>query len=140
MPRASWASNSRNEYWIDVRLGGKPRLVLVDTGLINRQGVVGFSIDATEYDRIKQAGGFRGFKTHRRLVANGQIVSTQSGSLDAQLISPQTRQPVGPLVHVYVYRGAPGVPDRVGVAFFHMLKGCKVVWDLDQRCWHIDCP
>src|SRR5258708_1764010 len=140
MPSASWHANAHNEYWIDVLLGGQPMQVLIDTGLIDRHGVVGFSIDASDYDRISQAGGFRAFKIHRRLMANGQIGTTESGSLDAQLISPQTQQPVGPVVDVYVYRGALGVPDRVGLAFFHHLKGCKVSWDLDQRLWQIDCP
>jgi hypothetical protein len=140
MPRASWTANHRNEYWIDVLLGGSAMEFLIDTGLIDSHGVVGFSIDAAEYDRVKNAGGFSDHQKHIRLMANGQIGQTESGALKAQLISPQSKSMIGPVVDVYVYRGAPGVPDRVGLAFFHLLKGCAVVWDLDQRLWQIDCP
>ena len=59
---------------------------------------------------------------------------------NVQLIDPQSQNAVGPMVHVYVYRGAAGVPDRVGIAFFHLLKGCKVLWDLVQRSWCIEYP
>jgi hypothetical protein len=34
----------------------------------------------------------------------------------------------------------PGIPDRVGMAFFHRLNGCKVIWDLDKREWCIEYP
>jgi len=140
MPTTSWNANPRGEYWIDVSLGGQHFSVLIDTGLIDSRGQVGFSIDPTLYDRIKQAGGFRSHQSHSRLTASGQISVTESGSLDAQLLSPPSRIPVGPVVDIYVFRGAAGVPDRVGVAFFHLLRGCNVTWDLDQRLWTINCP
>jgi hypothetical protein len=92
------------------------------------------------YDTIKRAGGFINHQMHTRLTADGQISLTESGSLDAQLICPQTGNLVGPIVHVYVFRGVPGVPNRAGLAFFHLLKGCKVVWDLDPRLWCIEYP
>jgi hypothetical protein len=41
---------------------------------------------------------------------------------------------------VYVIRGKPGVPDRVGVVFFHRLKGCRVLWDLDAQSWCVEYP
>ena len=140
MPYVSWTANPGLEYWIDVQLAGQPFTVLIDTGLIDRLGEVGFSINASDYDAIKNVGGFRKHQIHPRLTADGSFLITESGSLEAQLVSPQTQSPVGPVVHIYVYRGIPGVPDRVGLAFFHQLKGCKVLWDLDQRTWRIDCP
>jgi hypothetical protein len=140
MPQAPWNATPRGEYWIDVSLGGRPLEVLVDTGLIDAKGQVGFSIELALYDSIKNAGGFAHHQMHARLTADGQITLTESGSLHAQLICPQTQNPVGPIVHVFVFRGAAGVPDRVGLAFFHLLKGCKVLWDLDQRSWCVEYP
>jgi len=140
MPQASWNATPPGEYWIDVSLGGRPLQVLIDTGLIDARGEVGFSVEESLYDSIKRSGGFLHHRTHLRLTATGQISPTESGSLDAQLISPQTQSPVGPLVHVFVYRGARRVPNRVGVAFFHRLTGCKVIWDLDQRSWSVEYP
>jgi DNA-binding GntR family transcriptional regulator len=140
MPSVRWIANSRGEYWIEVNLGGRPLQVLVDSGLIDGKGQVGFSVDESLYDDIKQASGFMSHQKHARLTADGQILLTESGSLDAQLMSAQTQTPVGPVVHVYVYRGVAGFPHRVGVAFIHLLKGCKVFWDLDQREWRVDYP
>ena len=140
MPQACWNATSRGEYWIYVSLGGQPIEVLIDTGLIDAKGEVGFSIEPGLYDNIKKAGGFRGHQRHARLTADGKITITESGSLDAQLICPQTQNPDGPIVHVFVFRGVAGVPDRVGMAFFHLLKGCKVLWDLDQRSWCVEYP
>lgn len=140
MPQAMWSATFRGEYWIDVDLGGHALKVLIDSGLIDSRGQVGFSVDETLYDSIKQAGGFLNHQMHTRLAADGQISLTESGSLNAQLICPQKGNLVGPIVHVYVFRGVLGVPNRVGLAFFHLLKGCKVLWDLDQRSWCIEYP
>jgi hypothetical protein len=140
MPHVQWSANPRGEYWIDVNLGGHPLQVFIDTGLIDARGQVGFSIDEALYDNMKQAGGFTSHQMHARLTADGQISLTESGSLEAQLLSPQTGSPVGPIVPVSVYRGASGVPNRVGLVFFHLLKGCKVLWALDPRDWRIEYP
>lgn len=140
MPQVSWIASPRGEYWIDVSLGGHPLKVLVDSGLIDSRGQVGFSVEEALYDRLKHSGGFKNHQLHARLTATGQITLTESGSLDAQLICPQSHSQVGPIVHVHVFRGAPGVPNRAGLAFFHRLKGCRVLWDLDQRLWAIEYP
>jgi hypothetical protein len=140
MPSVSWNANAQAEYWIDVALNGQRLEVLVDTGLLDALGQVGFSVDAATYDSFKHLGRFHSFQVHRRLSADGTLALTESGSLDAQLYCVQTQISVGPIVSIRVLRGAPGVPDRVGVAFFHQLKGCTVVWDLDQRTWRIEYP
>ena len=106
MPQASWNANPGGEYWIDVRLGSHPMQVLIDTGLIDVNGEVGFSADDSIYDAIKRSGGLRRYRKHARMMADGQIRVTESGLLDAQLISPQSQTPVGPIVRVRVYRGA----------------------------------
>jgi hypothetical protein len=139
MPQACWIATPRGEYWIDVSLGGQPLQVFVDTGLVDAKGQVGFSVEETLYDSIKKAGGFRSHQMHARLTADGNISMTESGLLDAQLVWPSPN-PAGPVVSVYIFRGALGVPNRVGMAFFHRLKGCKVLWDLDQRSWPIEYP
>ena len=123
MAHVGWYATPRGEYWIEVRLGSHSLQVLVDTGLIDARGQVGFSVDESLYDHLKQAGEFHSHQMHARLNANGQIALTESGSLDAQLICPTTRNPVGPVAHVAVFRGATGVPDRVGLVFFHLLRG-----------------
>ena len=137
MPQLCWYVSAHGEYWIDVSLAGRPFKVLVDTGLINVAGKVGFSIDEFQYDAMKNSGCFGRHLNHTRLMANGQIARSESGSLRAQLICPQTGVGMGPVVEVFAYRGVAGVPNRVGLTFFHLLKGCKVLWDLDQRSWCI---
>src|SRR5262249_21670481 len=67
MPHVRWSANPRGEYWIDVYLGGRPLQVLIDSGLIDGRGQVGFSIDEALYDNIKQAGGFANHQMHARL-------------------------------------------------------------------------
>jgi hypothetical protein len=140
MPQVSWSATPSEEYWIDVSLGGHHLQVLIDTGFIDPRGQVGFSVDESLYDSIKQSGGFRNYQAYSRVTADGQMSRTESGSLDAQLIAPQTRIRVGPVVHVSVLRGVSGVPNRVGTAFFHRLAGCKVIWDLDKRTWSVEYP
>jgi hypothetical protein len=140
MPQVSWSATPAGEYLIDVNLGGRPLQVLIDTGFIDPRGQVGFSVDESLYDNIKQSGGFRSHQAYSRVTADGQMSRAESGSLDAQLIAPQTRGPVGPIVHVSVLRGVSGVSNRMGLAFVHLLKGCKVIWDLDQRSWSIEYP
>ncbi len=44
MPQVNWSANQSGEYWIDVSLGGHPLQVLIDSGLIDHQGRVGFSV------------------------------------------------------------------------------------------------
>jgi hypothetical protein len=140
MPEVRWTANARGEYWIDVRLGGRTVKVLIDTGLIDARGQVGFSVEESLYDQIKQAGGFSAHQMHSRLTAAGQISLTESGLLESQLVVPATGTPVGPSVDTFVFRGTLGVPDRVGIAFFHQLRGCKVIWELDGRVWRIEYP
>jgi hypothetical protein len=81
MPQACWLANQRGEYWIDVALGGLRLLVLIDTGLIDSRGQIGFSVGPARYEQIKLAGGFQSHQTHMRLTADGQVSQTESGSL-----------------------------------------------------------
>jgi hypothetical protein len=140
MPRVSWQARSDGLYWIDIALGSRHFSLMIDTGLVDPKHQVGFSIEPGLYDLLKKAGQFSGFAVHSQVDASGRVSRVRSGLLNAQLISPITHLPFGPAVRAYVARGSPGVPSRVGVVFFHLLKGCQVNWNLDQRVWSIDYP
>ncbi len=140
MPIATWTAGTGGLYWIDVFLGDRELSVMVDLGLVDPKGRVGFSVDAPLYDTLKRAGVFSQFLMHSRLDASGHIALTESGETAAQLIDPAPRQRVGPALRMHVFRGSPNVPNRVGVAFFHELSGCVVRWTLDQKLWQIEYP
>jgi hypothetical protein len=140
MPQAQWQAAAGGRYWIDVALAGHPLRVMIDLGLVDSQHRVGFEIDPALYDALEQAGHFSHSLKRSRRDASGQLGVLYTGQLTARLVCPVTRQEIGPTVSLYVERGAAGVPDRVGVVFFHGLTGCRVDWDLDRRTWRIDCP
>ena len=78
-------------------------------------------------------------KKSRFDASEAKLVS-EAARVTAQLLDPGRTTPVGPAVQVEVMRGAPGVPSRVGVVFFHRLTGCRVVWDLGARLWCVEYP
>jgi len=140
MPRLSWQARSDGLYWIDVALGSRHLSLMMDLGLVDPNDRVAFSLEPAIFNHLRKTRELTQLvhQTHRD--ASGTYSSTKSGQLTAQLISPITRLPVGPAVRLHVMRGSVGVPNRVGVVFFHHLKGCKVNWDLDNRTWSIDYP
>ena len=52
---------------------GRPLQILVDTGLVDAKGQVGFSIDEALYDNMKRASAFRAIGTYARMTADGQM-------------------------------------------------------------------
>lgn len=140
MPQACWQASADGIYWIDVALGGREISMMLDLGLVDAAERVGFSLEPILYDQIKQAGEFTQFFTDLRLDASGAITYRENGLLSAQLIEPITRQCMGPQVRLYAARGATNVPNRVGIAFFHQLHDCLVIWQLDSRRWCIEYP
>jgi hypothetical protein len=140
MPQAQWQSAADGRYWIDVALSGRNLQVMIDLGLVDPFHRVAFEIDPALYDAMRRAGDFSRFEQRSRRDASGRLSPFETGRVMAQLVCPLTRQRIGPAVTVFVARGVPGVPNRVGVAFFHRLTGCHVNWDLDQQTWVIDCP
>jgi hypothetical protein len=140
MPQVRWQARSDGLYWIDVALGTRSFSLMIDLGLVDLNGRVGFSVEPAIYAQLKKAGQLKDFLQQSNRDASGKIFSSESGRLAAQLIDPITFLPVGPTVRLHVMRGATGVPSRVGVVFFHHLKGCQVSWDLDNRVWSIDYP
>ena len=140
MARVSWRAAPDHRYWIDVALGNRELSVMLDLGLVDPLGRIGFEVDPGEYDALKQTGQLSRFRRRARRDASGQLSWSESGLVLTQLVSPLTRQRVGPAPHVYVSRGVSGVPSRVGVVFFHALAGCQIIWDLDQQLWQFDYP
>lgn len=140
MAQTCWPGTPDGRYWIGVCVGNLPLRVMIDLGLVDPRDLVGFELDPAAYDQLRQAGHLSRFQSRSRRDASGRVVQSESGLTTAQLICPITRQCVGPTVQLYVLRGFSCVPQRVGVAFFHRLSGCRVFRDLSGREWCIDCP
>jgi hypothetical protein len=140
MPQVSWKAAANHRYWIDVTLGNRVLCVMVDVGLVDHRGQVGFEVDPVLFRELRQASQFTHILWRSRRDASARVAFSPTGLLTARLHCPVQRQPVGPAVPIYVSRGAPGVPSRVGVVFFHRLQGCRVIWDLDQRTWSVEYP
>lgn len=126
MPQSSWAADSEGLHWVEIAIGDRELPTLVDLGLADRRGQVGISIEPVLYDHFKQSGFFARHLVHARLDASGRVSITESGEILSRIIEPVSRTPVGPAVRLFAFRGTQGVPNRIGVAFFHHLAGCKV--------------
>ena len=140
MAEVSWQAAADGRYWIDVIIGGQPVQVMIDLGLVDPSHAVGFELDPDLYEQLKRAGLLSRFQYRFRRDANAQITRCESGLTIAQVLNPNTKQGIGPIIQVHVCCGVPGVPSRVGVVFFHRLLGGRVNWDLDGRTWRIECP
>ena len=140
MSEVSWQAAPDGRYWIDVIIGGQPVQVMIDLGLVDPANVVGFELDPVLYEQHKRASLLSRFQYRFRRDANAQITRCETGLTRTQLLNPNTRQGIGPVIQVHVCCGAPGVPSRVGVVFFHRPVGGTVHWDLDGRTWRIECP
>lgn len=121
-------------------VAGHELSVMIDLGLVDPSGFVGFELEPAVYDDLKAASQLSHFNYRFRRDASGRVTRTESGLTTAQLRSPERRIPLGPRVSTYVCRGEQGIPNRVGVAFFQRLVGGQVLWDLDSRSWKIECP
>jgi len=140
MNRACWAVASDGRYWIDVALGTNPCRLMLDTGLTDCAGVVGFDLAPTDYDRMGRSGQLLAAGPRMRQDASGAWVWLRCGFLAAQLLDPVTRVGIGAPVRCLAVRNFANVPSRVGVVFFHGLAGCRVVWELDTRIWCVEYP
>lgn len=140
MTQLSWNAAVDGRYWISAAIGGRPVPVMIDLGLVDPSQAVGFEIEPVLYEQLKRAGRLSMFQIRFRRDASSNITSSESGFTTAQLLDPLTKQGVGPIVQLHVCRGVPGIPNRVGVVFFHRLIGCSVAWLLDNRTWQIECP
>jgi hypothetical protein len=140
MDQACWSAAPNHRYWIDVILGNRRFQVMIDLGLVDPRGRVGFEIDPVAYGQLKRSGQFFALDRRMKRDASGRYSRCESGLADARVICPVRHVPVGPAVQLHVSCGAPSVPNRVGIVFFHCLRGCRVIWNLDQRIWCIEYP
>lgn len=113
---------------------------MIDTGLVDPRGRVGFEIEPALFDTLRRAGELTLLRRRQRNDASGKSYVNEAGQLEAQVLDPMSRSPIGPRIQIDVKRGTAGVPSRVGTAFFHKFVDCRVVWDLDDRLWSVESP
>jgi hypothetical protein len=140
MGLACWHAGKDGRYWMDIRVANLDLRLLTDSGLVDPLHQVGLAVDATVYDQLKRSGQLTAFQKRSARNASGRITLAEAGLVSAQVIDPVTKMPVGPVIQVYVFRGILGVPHRVGIMILHALRGCKVIWDLNQQTWCVEYP
>jgi hypothetical protein len=138
MNRACWPIAADGRYWIAIALGTNPSRLMIDTGVTDRAGLVGFDLAPAEYDRLERSGQLLAAGPRMRQDASGAWVWLRCGFLAAQVLHPVTGVRIGPPVRCLAVRNFANVPSRVGAAFFHRLTGCRVVWELDTRTWCVE--
>ena len=140
MAQACWQAAADGRYRIDVFIGNSNLQVMVDLGLVDPLDLIGFELEPSIYDRLDQSGFLSQKRARQSRIASGQQISTDTGLTNAQLLDPLIGQPIGPTVRLFASRGKRALPSRVGVVFFHRLRGCRILWDLDTRIWCIHHP
>ena len=136
----TWPATSRGDYVLDVLIGGVSVTAMIDTGLVDPAQLVGFELAPTVFDRLQGAGLLKQMATRTRRDAGCQKFLMKVGMASTVLAQPATTEPAGPEVEVFVARSTDGLPNRVGLAFFHKLTGCQVSWDCSARTWSLSIP
>jgi hypothetical protein len=108
--------------------------------LVDSLDWIGLELEPNYFDRLIQTGHMAAGAPRQRRDSSGQFVLGQTGQTQAQLLDPTSGRRVGPVITLGAFRGAAGLPSRVGVVFFHRLTGCRVLWDLDGQSWCIEYP
>jgi len=98
MTRVCWPAAAGGHYWLDIALGTLPCRLMLDTGLVDPRGQVGFEIDPTMFDLLEQSGQLLAAGIRSRLDSSGTSVSLKTGFLTALLLDPTTLRTVGPPV------------------------------------------
>ncbi len=137
MTTAMWSADPQGRYWLDVLLGGQTISVMVDSGLVDPDQRVGFELDRTLFDQLKESGKLSGWALRVRKDASGRSSALECASTDGSLAVPGTTDPFGRTIQIHVARGAAQIPSRVGVVFFHRLPGCRVLWNCELRTWSV---
>ena len=140
MAQVSWQAAADGRYLIDVVVGNYNVQAMIDLGLVDPADLVGCEIEPALYDQLEQSGWLTGNCHRQWRDASGRYSTTKSALTRFQLVDPIGRQPVGPVLRLFANRGRPGLLNRVGVVFFHCLKGCRILWDLDSRTWCVEYP
>jgi len=140
MTRVCWPAAPDGRYILDIALGATPCRLMLDTGLVDPAGQVGFEIDPALFDVLERSGQLLRAGRLPRSDSSGRTVRLTTGFVVARLLNPSSRSPIGPAVRCLAIRNVPGVVSRVGVVFFHRLTGCRADWDFDNRRWCVECP
>jgi hypothetical protein len=140
MGQICWQAGAGGRYHIDVFLGNQSVSVMIDTGLVDSAGQVGFELEPALFDQLANSGFLISGGDRKWRNASGVYGLRASGETAAQLRDPSTKARVGPVVRLSATRGTVGLPSRVGVVFFHSLTGCRVLWDLDGQARCIEYP
>ena len=136
----TWQATARGDYVIDVAIGGLSATAMVDTGLVDPAQLVGFELAPALFDQLQAAGLLKELATRTRRDAGGKMSVMRVGKVSALLARPKTAEAAGPEVHLFVARSSEGLPNRVGLAFFHRLIGCRVDWNCSARTWAVHLP
>jgi hypothetical protein len=139
MPQACWQAAADGTYWMDVALGGRELLMLIDTGFLDALNRIGFSLEPGLYTQIRQAGEFVNLLRDFRLDASGQITVRENGLIRAQMVCPLTRQRIGPAVQLYASRGSLGSPTVSVSLSFSICKAAESpgTWVSEHGAWNI---
>lgn len=113
---------------------------MIDTGFVDPNDEVGIALESSLYEMLQRAGLIGSEDSRLSTDASGHQKQVVTGLVTARLLAPTQAAPPGPVFQTRALRGDTGVPSRVGVAFFHRLAGCRVIWELDQRTWCIEYP
>src|SRR2546430_53323 len=125
MAQVCWQATANGRYFIDVFLGNDGMKVMVDSGLVDPMAQVGFEVEPAIFDQLEKTGALVKQPARRWRNASGLYAMRRSGEVTAQLCDPATKGRIGPAVRLHVTRGAPLLPNRAGVVFFHGLTGCR---------------
>ena len=79
MPLLQWSAAPDGRYWIDVLVGSHALRVMVDLGLVDPLDRVGFELDHSAYQRLKQSGCLTRFDRRPRRDASGRVSWSESG-------------------------------------------------------------
>ena len=141
MTNYSWDRQTDGRYVIDTIIGDVSVRTMVDTGLVDPFGTVAFELQPSVFDRLLAAGQLVNLRLRIRLDSSGKKSELRTARTLAGLASPDDPTKLVTLpFQVYVARGSEKAPNRVGVAFFHQLPGCRVEWDCATRRWVIQLP
>ncbi len=140
MPLVCWPVHADGCYIVDMLIARVQQRLVVDTGLYDDKGEVGFELSPAFYDGCVRSGTLTPLGHKVRRDSSGRTVRLACGIVQAQLFDPTLNSGVGPAVKLLAMRGASGLPSRVGIEFFHRLAGCRVDWDLSARRWCVEYP
>ena len=71
---ACWQAAADGRYWIDVMVGNMDLRAMIDLGMVDPLHQIGFEIEPSIYDQLKQAGQLSGYRTRSRRDAGSSSI------------------------------------------------------------------